>query len=148
MASTELQSKNRITDDIHPFFHIVNVLSFNQLSTKCGTMKHDELVIAHSALVIDWCDTIFMKKYEYLNIPTEVTADKLKSYVRGVKNDELLLRRAKESVSLIINKCNPLWTPQSEWPSGKKLADMIRKIIEALWEQKEEDKCFYLQDWP
>lgn len=57
-----------------------------------------------------------------------------------MKNDELLLRRAKESVSVILNKCNPLWTPQSEWPSGKKLADMIRKIIEALWEQKEEDR--------
>ena len=113
MASTELQSKNRITDDIHPFFHIVNVLAFNQLSTKCGTMKHDELAIAHSALVIDWCDTIFLKKYEYLNIPTEVTADKLKSYVKGVKNDELLLRRAKEStfrysvqiLSFLIQSC-------------------------------------------
>ena len=114
MASTDIQSKNRITDDIHPYFHIVNVLAFNQLST-----KQNELAMSHAAFVIEWCDTIFLKKYEYLNIPEEVTCSKLKTYVNGVKSDELL-RRAKETISLIINRCNPLWTPQSEMAKWEK----------------------------
>ena len=110
MASTDTHSKIRITDDIHPYFHIVNVLAFNQLSTKCGQMKQNELAMSHASFVIEWCDTIFLKKYEYLNIPEEVTCSKLKTYVNGVKSDELL-RRAKETISLIINRCNPVWTP-------------------------------------
>ena len=130
---------NRITDDMNPYFQTINVLAYNQLSTQCGKMKTEDLHHSHKALVLSWAETIFLAKYNYLNIPESVTTETLKVYINSVKHGELL-RRAKDTVSTIINKCNPAWIPPEDWESGKKLADMIRKVIEAMWNRLEEDR--------
>ena len=132
MAEEAATRMGRVSRGIGESYTLLLLLAWNDIVTNGGKQSVHQNEQSIKVRAVDW-----VREYSYIPIK-DATSDTLKSLVEkdtGVQ----MVRKAKESVTFIVNVLNPAWKDPAAYASGTQLGDALIVCKQAAWQRNEED---------